>query len=310
MFTTGTATNHNGLLDALRDFLVETVGWDELMYTPGVAATDVAYMVLRAPAASSGNEFFLYVDTNYNVGLGQYGWAMRAMADYDSDLPIGSQILVSPIVYFNTWEDDIDYWFYANNRRVVVVAKVNTSYVSMYAGCFLPFALPTEYVKPFYLAGNYPQLASYDVSNTRNRFIADPGDLTAYYMKQDLTGWTKVNNHSDGSSTVNFPNPPTSIIWPHRGVRAPATTDSGITSWNNNGMLAIRPNNAGEMPNFLCHIYSRTERKLVGALEGVYGAPGFGRTSEQLIEIGDRDFRLFQNVFRTTPRDFMAIEEA
>jgi hypothetical protein len=317
MFTTGTAANHNDLFDQFVDWIVNTVGWTLLDYSgassPTASATENKDAILRAPGATAGNEYFIYMSTEYNVGAGYYGWRMRAAADYEPDVDVSSQLLVSPAVYFNTWQNSIDYWFFGDERHAKIVAKVNTSYISMYIGLFLPFALPSEYPKPFYISGNYPSLNSYDVSNSRNRFIADPGQGCAYYLKRDQTDWRAVGNHFDATSTVAFTTAEVDMIWPHRTPRAPATTDpaSNARSWNNNGLSTLRPLASGETPQFLCHLFSYTERKMLGTLDGVYAIAGFGKTSEQQITIGSpsRTFHVFQNIFRTTGRDFMSIEE-
>lgn len=317
MYTTGTAANQNDLFDKFVDWIVNTVGWTLLDYSgassPAASATINKDVILRAPGATSGNEYFIYMNTEYNVGSGFYGWRMRAAADYDSNVDIPSQLLVSPAVYFNTWENSIDYWFFGNDRHAKIVAKVNTSYVSMYIGLFLPFALPSEYPKPFYIGGNYPELARYDVSNARNRFIADPGYECAYYLKRDQTSWRHVGNHYDSIASVAFTTAEVDMMWPHRTPRAPSTTDpsTDAKSWNHNGLSSIRPLDSGETPQFLCHLFSYTDAKLLGTLEGVYGIPGFGKTSEQVLTIGSpaRTFHVFQNVFRTTGRDYMSLEE-
>jgi hypothetical protein len=316
MFTSGTASGHNDLLDKLVTWLVGTVGWTQIEYS-GIPSpdsdTDERRAVLRAPGATSGDEFFLTLDSRANVGLGQYGWRMMAAADYDALLVDTSQLLASPRMYYNLWQNSIDYWFFASDRRVIVVAKCNTSYQSMYAGLFLPFALPSEWPKPFLLAGSYPELAAADVANARNRFIADPGDGCAYYLNRNGTDWIKIDNHSDSNGAVSFPvGIGTAFMWPFRS-RHQASQDSAlnVSSWNFNGIGALRPLTTGEVPQFQCHIVSNTENMHVGALDGVYAIPGFDRTSGQLLSFGSpaRNFLAFQNSFRTTQRDFMAIEE-
>lgn len=314
MYTTGTATGHNDLLIRLHDWLVNTVGWTEIAYSgDGSPLTndDIITWVLRAPGAQSGHEYFLSARSAFDVGNAYYGLAFRAMADYDSDQSdMGAQLLASPEIWFNLWQNSIDYWFYATGRRVIVVAKVNTSYVSMYAGLFLPFALPSEYTKPFYIGANYNALASYDLASSRNRFIADPGQGAAFYLNRALTSWIGVSNHAGGSSDVNFDPDSPAIVWPHRSYISPTDSRPG-QDWNTRGLNSLRPSANGDSPQILCHIISQIERDTVGALDGVYSIPGFDRTSEQLLSFGSpaSNFRCFQNIFRTTGRDFMAIEE-
>ncbi len=315
MIATGTASGHNDLLIKLHDFLVDDVGWTELDFVGTLSPTDTSDInfVLRAPGGSSGNEFFFYAQSMDDVGNGLYSWKINGSIDWDADLLIGGQEMISPNVYVNLWQNDIDYWFYGSSRRVIVIAKVNTSYVSMYAGCFLPFALPSQYTKPFMIAANGNSFVSYDAALTINRMIADPGDQTAFYLNRSFNEWIAIQNHaSPGSAEVNFYQAPASLMWPHRSIRNSPTDVSGTPqSWSYSGLSVMRPPTTGEMPQFLCHILSISERKYVGALDGVYSIPGFNMTSEQLISYGSpaSNFRAFQNVFRTTPRDFMAIEE-
>ena len=213
----------------------------------------------------------------------------------------------SPHVYFNTWQDDIPYWFYANSRRAIIGAKVNTSYVTLYAGLFLPFALPTEYLKPFFICGNYPELATHDVANARNRMIADPGEGCAYYLNINASEWLQVENHDSSAAETSFERGSVAFMWPHRTAIVPASGSS--SGWTANGFLKIRPNLFGEMPNWRCIIFDLQNQFAAGVLEGVYAAAGFNRVSEQEITAGAKTLRLFQNIFRSTARDFLAIEE-
>ena len=314
MYTSGTALNHNDLLDRMITWLVGTVGWTQLDYSglpspdPDTALRDC---VLRAPGATSGDEFFLYIDTRNNPGAGAYGWAIRGAIGYDSLVVPGSQEGASPEVFLNLWENAIDYWFYGNGRHVKVVAKCNTSYVTMYAGLFLPFALPSEYPKPFLVAGNYGSLATIDVANSANRFIVDPGQNSMFYLNRDANAWNAVANHAASVNNVSFVELGHSFMWPHRGIRSTLSSETiaNELSWNQNGLLQMRPLGNGEIPMFKAHILSYGDLKAVGSLDGVYSAPGFGKTSEQSIVFSPRQFRVFQNVFRTTGRDYMAIEE-
>lgn len=303
MFTTGTATSHTDLLDQIHDWAVDC-GWTSIAHTAGVSA------VVRAPGDSVGNEYFLFLSISENAGAGAYAIRMRGGTQYDSSLSFSGQIGVSPAVFFNVWNNAMDYFFYGNVRNIKVVARVNVSYVSMYAGLFLPFALPTlEYIKPFYIGANGNQLAPHDVGNSRNRFIADPGIGSAYFLDFAGSTWLNIYNSTDTTNAYFSPVPTDAIMWPHRSLLAQRGTANSLDDWAEYGFLKLRPNKNGEMPSFPCHLVGFQTKAMIGVLEGVYSVGGFGKVSEQLQTIDGRDFRLFQNIFRTTPRDFMAIEE-
>lgn len=305
MFISGTCAGHNELFDALAAWLVGTVGWTQLVLED---STPTRRAILRAPGAMAGAEFYLALTTAQNTGEDAYGMRLNSFLEYNPDVPVSGQPLVSPSVWLNTWQNAIKYWFYASDRRVIVVAKVNTSYVSMYAGLILPFALPSEFPRPFALIGNYPILAPYNNANTRNRMIADPGQGAAVFLNRDENLWRDFGNHINGTTDTSVVGNPGALVWPGRAYSG-GLTDSD-TSWDKFGFLNMRPTLDGQAPSMACHIFDVTDKIALGVLDGVYHTSGFNKTSEQAITAGGRDYRMFQNVMRTTGRDFMAILEA
>lgn len=305
MFTTGSCVGHNELFDKLVEWLVGTVGWSQLVLED---STETRRAIVRAPGAMAGAEFYLALTTAQDVGNNSYGMRMNSFLDYEPSVPVSGQPLLSPPVWFNTWQNAISYWFYASGRRVIVVAKVNTSYVSMYAGLFLPFALPSEFPRPFAVIGNYPVLAPYNVANTRNRMIADPGQGAAKFLNKAQNEWRDFGNHANGTTDINPIANPSGLVWPARQLGTDPGGPTG-TSWNSFGVANLRPNLEGEAPSIACHIFDVTNSVVLGVIDGVYHSAGFGKTSEQEIEVGGKTYRAFQNVMRTTERDYMTILE-
>lgn len=306
-FITGTATDYHDLLDDLRAWLVGTVGWTQLAYTAPASITDQAELYLRGPGAGAGRQVFVNIQTFSNVPNAAYGWKIRGATAYDVSLGFDAQENVSPEIFYNTWQFSMPYWFYANDRRFIVVARVSSSDVSCYCGFFLPFATPDEYAQPLYVGANYPILEQHDIENTRNRMIADPGSDTAYFLTRGGSTWRGVTNHLNATTAISIQGGERSVLWPFRTPRADSNPDDN--DWNNNGISDLRPNLNGELPLWTVHIINPEDRILMGALDGVYAAPGFNRTSQQVLTQGGQTFRIFQNIFRTTDRDFMGIEE-
>lgn len=304
-FTSGTSTDHNDLLLDLKTWLVGTVGWTQLAWTPAPGGvTTQARLHVRGPGAGAGRETFINIQTRNNAGAGAYGWAVTGSTNYDSGASWGAQPTESPEVFLNTWQNSIDWWAYANDRHFKLVAKVSASYLHLYAGFYLPIAIPNEYNMPLFIGGNYFQLAPYSSPNTRNRFYIDPGDGCAYYLRRNAGSWTKVANQYDGTGNTNIQGSSTAVIWPHRVPRGV----QGTTDWNAQAFTILRPNAAGELPIYNCHIVDAGNHELAGALDGVYAAAGFGKSSEQTFSISGTNYKLFQNIGRATERDFLAVE--
>jgi hypothetical protein len=309
MKTTGTATDYHDLLDKLRTWLTGTVGWTQLRWTAPASLTDIAELWVRGPGAGAGREVYLGFQSGHDVPNGYYGWKVVGSIGFDSSQIFMLQDSVSPGSWFNTWQNSIDYWFWANDRRVIIVAKMATIYQSMYAGFFLPLALPSEYPFPLFISTSYPLLQAYNGALVRNRMFIDPGDGAAYYRRRATSSWANVSNSyaSNSNPPYNTSSGANAVLWPHRTPRCAA--GYAFTDWNGEGISNIRPTQGGEVPVFQCHLMDPGALAVVGALDGAFAVPGFGRSSEQTITAGSRSFKLFQNVFRTTGRDFFAVED-
>lgn len=307
-FTTGTATHHNDLLDDLKTWLEGTVGWTVLDYTAGAAATDVASLQLEGPGAGVGKRVYVNVQTENNVGSGFYSWQLYGATGYTASIPFGSQPGAGGGCYFNLWENSIDYWFYANDRRFIVEAKVSTNYMSMYGGFFLPAGTPTEYPFPLAIIGSYPTIERADVNNARNSMVVDPGRDAGFYRRRTTETWESLRNQENSGLPVSVPNGSArAFVWPHKTGRQ--TNSGDADSWGFAGLELLRLNANNEAPLIQAHIVDQIDGTFVGALEGCYSTTGFGRTTEQTITQGGRTFRLFQRAFRNTPGDFWAVEE-
>lgn len=317
--TTGTATDYADLLDKLRAYLLAN-GWTILNYAAGTVAGGGAVLNVRGPGAGAGKEVFINVRTEANSSLSQYGWRIRGAVGYTSGLTEGTQPgEQGNASHFNLWQNSIDYWFWVNDRRFIVVAKMSTVYASMYAGFILPFALPASYPFPLYIGGSYGSLDVYNVSNAANRFFVDPGGsiaAPAASMRKPDGSWLPIYN-ADYSNAVDdgvqYGRAAVGFVWPYSvgetdyygNYQYPGNGgngSSGVSLFD--GMVATRQ---GEYGMFPVSIHAATESPF-GVLDGVFAIGGTGLVTEQAVATGGRNFKLFQNLFRNSGNDFMAIE--
>lgn len=59
------------------------------------------------------------------------------------------------VVCISLWHSEMKYWFIANGRRFIVIAKVANRYVSMYCGFIKPSGTDLEYPYPLLVGGNH-----------------------------------------------------------------------------------------------------------------------------------------------------------
>ena len=297
-FTSGSATNYNVLLDTLKTYLVAQ-GWTVLAYTAGTGLSDVAELHIQFPGVNSFTGV-LNIITRHNTSSGFYGWEATVSRTYSSSLAWGTQFGDSPSTFLNMWDASLGYWFYVNDRRLIMSIKVSAVYTSAFWGMFLPFTTPDEYNYPYYVGSNYTGLDDFS-NTTAKHFIASPTEHTSFYLSKEAV-WMDVGNYDH---LDNLAQSATGRILPHGSISVVPSDSRDNFNWMKNS----KPNAAGEVIILPCHIVSHLEKKMIGNLDGVFGLPGFGKGTEQVITFGSRNFRIFQDLNRSTDYSFMALEE-
>lgn len=302
-YETGTATNFADLYNKLRDFLTTntdlvTAGQEWLQIAGSVGTlTDADEIVLQGPGLSGTDEILVGLKPFTSVASDYYNFAMYGLTSFNEDLGgITSQIGVTRPGVVHCWDDPMDYWFIANGRRFIVVARVASVYQSGYAGFILPYTLPTLWPYPHFIGG-VSQLTTSRYSSTGERFRAffHPGEYTARLCFPDLR-WLEVWNSYDNNTSI------------------------GDGSGNNFGDYArtVRPFRDDYTPirDNLDGSYSLSPAVIVcdepyeaqlGHLEGVYRVSGFSNSAENIVEIGGVDHLVVPNVYRSDWSNFAAI---
>jgi hypothetical protein len=307
-FTTGTATDHHDLMEQLKDYLV-TEGWTVQEWDLGATLLDPTTLVVTGPGITGGQLVNVSVQSEADSPSNSYAWKVGGHPDYDSGLDWGLQLNNSPIKYFLLWPNAMDYWFYVNDRRFIVVAKIGSYYMSMYAGFFLPYALPDEYPFPYFIGATTDSLLPYNYDNSGMRSFHDPGGNGAAYLIRETLVWRSLTNSNDSNNDVDsYSGRDGAMTWPLRTPSAESTTNTlnDITwSW----ARLLRPLANGVMPMWQVHVLDSLDGTMAGILDGVFMTGGFNRSPEQVVVYSAQDYRLFINVNRATPKHFYAIEE-
>lgn len=270
-----------------------------------------ASLSLEGPGGGADKRVYINIATTASIIDGIYSWKLYGATGYQSGIAHGSQQGAGGPSFFNVWDDTIDYWFYANDRRFIVVAKVSTNYMSTYLGFFDPFALPSEYPFPLAIIGSYPEAAIAGINNARNSMIVDPGSGgAAWYRKRTTETWAEIENQANSGNPTQSDGGERVFMWPHKTGRTLGSGGSNINYWSEQGFNLMKLNFNDESPLWQAHIIDLDEGKMpVGALEGCYSLTGFDRSTEQTISFGGDTYRVFQRAFRNEPRDFWAVKE-
>lgn len=306
-----------------------TSPWTQLAWTAGNVDTGGMSLYLRGPGAAADKQVFINIRSDYSDSGNVYNWAITGAINYTSGLAWGQQTGEAYDTFLCLWKGgQIPYWFYANERRFIVVAKINTLYVSLYAGFFLPWATPTQYPFPLYIGASSPNSISYTSTDTKFRSCVDPGGdyVTANYTSGKVRSWDgtwqNLLNHHYGAGNdhpigANAGNLGFTYPFSHRcGDILSISTDvyvwtqTGDENSYDGGMIdRLEATAQGERLLLPVYAMRAQEPAGYGAIDGIYFPCGRNLTPEQTATFGVRTFRAFSNVFRTSSNDFFMVEE-
>lgn len=278
--------------------LMRSTSTELLVKGKGLGGTDEIYVNL-----------FAYANPTSDI----YNLIIRGAAGYVSANVWDNQPGQSPKIGLSLWNDPMKYWFIANGRRFIIVAKVSTFYVSGYFGLMLPYGTPGQYPYPLVIGGNLPnsesayQNVNYSWPNERNTNYWTPRNIHSNHQDYPTSDVSNTVLYWHDGSWIDFANG-------YSNNQSNGFYDfSSANSWINNIMPVvptwIRENLDGTyelIPHTL--VTSVPSDSLAGELDGSFFVTGFSNGSENTVTVGADTYLVVQNVYRNAVRDFAAIK--
>lgn len=283
-YTTGTATDYKDLLAAMATFAAAN-GWTILEQSAhlvflkgrGLADLDEIYVGVTT--------YEVPVSTIYNWNMvGSWGW--RSGRDI-SKHPNNSNKAGSNFVVGYFWNAPMTYWMVANGRRIIVVAKVGTTYQMIHLGLLTPPATDNQYPYPLLIggAGN---------ANTKNYSSPTIGHFWGTYGKSYGAGRMHMPDGSWGTNSSsgalsNLPVDCSNICKAQEGTL--------LTGLDGKYMLEPVYMVSQELPKKL----------ILGHIEGLFRISGYNNTSENIVAIDEVNYLVIQDCSRSGAGDFCAM---
>lgn len=296
-YTTGEATNHLNLLEALRDYVVAQ-GWTQIGGQTGPIAPE-DFVSLRAPGLGGTDQIFMSLQAHSNAPAAHYTLRLRGHTAYNPGVPsVAPPGLNSPWTYLPLINSTIRYWIVVNGRRFILVAKSNNRYDVMYGGFMLPEHLPSDWSYPLLIGGSandFMQNAS--DSPLHASFWRCAGSSFLFTPQQS---WAPLQNISpspgnNGTETALRDGVLVAVDWKTNYGDANYTRTIDDKPWLRRGRLAQFSSSPLYPSNFLGHF------------DGVYFTPSAGAVVESLIASGGADHLVVPNVYRNSVGQAAAI---
>lgn len=335
-FETGTASSYKDLLAKLRTFVTTNAAlvaagqaWTSLRYDNTSAEHE---LILRGPGLGGDDEIYVGIKTESSSGSDYYNWLLYGFTGYES----AAVITVQPGVL--TFADggpklllsngSIKYWFVANGRRIVIIAKVSTVYESAYLGLITPYGPPTSYPYPLFIGGSYcqhgdtvgsplPRWSCTTMHHNAFPWAAGRYVSSGSYGRDSASaafffaGWIPVRSGcfvSPGSTSQNTTE--------YEGLQANAAMISPFCeakrySYGDNPSMSRSPGPpyGGNYPVCPALLMKGVSGKNVfGQFDGVFWTPGYGLVAEDVLTVDSVNFLVVPNTFRSAATDYFLLK--
>jgi hypothetical protein len=297
-----TATDYADLLDKLVTFATAN-GWTELENTSD--------KVVLSGEGSGSEEIIVAFQKYSDVPGDAYGLHINAYSGYSSGLTFFNQPGASnEYRSMPLWNSTIPYWFIVSERRIIVVAKVSTTYQMAYAGFFLPYASPGQYPYPMMIGGSYYGDAAPRYSNASSiassfwSGLQVSGDKANYAVRLPSGVWSSYRNFFDTTSFAS------GTTYNTQKVQGIVPYCFALTNWTASNVYRGTVDGDDVLVPLEIWLGGNSSAGFVGMqgeIDGVFFVTGSGHGAEDIITIDGDDYLVVQNVFRTGVTDYAAV---
>jgi hypothetical protein len=267
-------------------------------------------MIWQAPGNGGLDQIIVGAKTFSNVPTDYYNWRLGGFSAYNSGAAfnaqpgyIGGSGQAHPSPVLTLWNSTTPYWFIASGRRVMVIAKVSTVYVTAYLGFLASYMAPGSFPYPLVVGGNLAFNVEPGATDPSWRWSYTGAEMRNF----PIPFATGVPNDYASSLELRLP----SGAWRGFDIYSGDHTSGQVWpfAYVSPTLYDWRPNLDGSYPLLPVVLFDSTP-DIFGELDGVHATSGFSQGSENTITVAGIPYLVVQNVFRNTKADFFAVRLA
>lgn len=196
------------------------------------------------------------------------------------------------------------YWFFANGRRAMVFIKCAEIYEGAYLGFLRPYWNPEHWPYPLVVGGSMAWSSEPAATSANWRYSYTGAE-------NNLIAFCNINTNNDNAYALRMRRP--DGRWRGFGINDVSSTGyyGYVFPYNGGGFANVKPNLGDDAYPLFPIILSddsgsRVSPAIYGEMDGMYAVSGIENASENIITVGRQKYIVFQNVHRTTFKDYVA----
>jgi hypothetical protein len=269
-----------------------------------------------------------------------YNWELAGMTGFDSGLIFGNQPGISPGrwdagpvadqcgAYVPLNNSTMTYWFFADGRRFIVIAKIGAVYANLHVGFIDPFSISADYPYPLLILGcSSDPMKPYNDTSIGYSGMTEPISADGYevggpgWLREPGGTWTMVRCSKQTTPTGRLdPDPEDVVIYPTGQIDRANLDEEDLfyyTEWTPDDLVPyagipgspdVEYWQTPETPDFITPIYpatlykSGTQMQVFGEMADVFWMSTFTETTnivtEDTVTINGDVYLVFQNCNR------------
>ncbi|MFW6090091.1 MAG: hypothetical protein ACODAB_10080 [Gemmatimonadota bacterium] len=249
--------------------------WDELRWREDPDDAGERELILRGPGLADQDEIYVSIMSYSSESGDYYNWALRGHTGFVDDNDTDSQPGTFGPVAVLLFQSSIPYWLSVTGRRINLVARVSTRYMSCGLGLIRPQATPDEYPYPVYIGGCIAGAPA-------ERWDREESDHAFPWDGPIHDGDRMRVRFVDGS-----------------------TQQYNVHPFENEDVY--RPLNGDEDYALERLILSGADpENVIGYVDGIYHITGFGLSAEDIVPVDGVDHLVVPNIYRNGFNDYVA----
>ncbi|MEO1902604.1 MAG: hypothetical protein ABGX87_12680 [Alcanivorax sp.] len=260
------------------------------------AAYDQDYY-LRAPGLSGAEEIYLNIAAYKNVASDYFNWDCRGSIGHQPAFEFAGQPGVSPNANLLLWDSQIPYWLAVNGQRLILLAKVSTTYQLLHLGKILPYGTPSQFPYPVLVSATTDQAGSrWSNSDTDCSSILNPGRGAFFYTTDG--GWRRVMNRYGVNGDGRWETGYLEVFPTH--INGFGDMGEGNVQFDGPQIHPLPDGSYQPIPLvILCRNSDYASVNQYGEVDGIFWVTGTANAAENLLPINGVDHLVIQNIYRT-----------